>query len=117
MNTSTLKEIIYRKTQLEQGIATPGRVTEIVKDGKGGYRIRRISPKDWQRAQAASQAARVAAARDKLKLTQEEFAALLGISRRTIENWEQGHRKPTGAAKVLIDVAVKNPKAVLEAVV
>ena len=116
MNTETLKKIIHRKTRLETGAVTPGRVTEIVPDGKGGHSIRRIEPRSWQRAQAAAHASRISAARDKLKLTQQEFATLLGISRCTVENWEQGHREPSGAARILIDVAVNNPKAVLEAV-
>ncbi|MDR1012002.1 MAG: hypothetical protein LBM04_12920 [Opitutaceae bacterium] len=45
-----------------------------------------------------------------------KFASLLGISRRTVENWEQGHREPTGAVRVLIQVAARHPEAVLEAV-
>ena len=69
-----------------------------------------------QRAQAAAHASRISEARDKLNLTQKEFATLLGISRRTVENWEQGHREPTGAARILIEVAMSHPKAVLAAV-
>jgi putative transcriptional regulator len=117
MNTTTLKKIIRRKQLLESGAVAPGRVTEIIPDGKGGHRVRRYSPSSWQRARtAATNAARVIEARNKLKLTQEEFAVLLGISRRTVENWEQGHREPTGAARVLIQVAARHPKTVLEAV-
>jgi len=46
----------------------------------------------------------VAAARAKLGLSQNRFAALLGISSSTLKNWEQGRRRPTGAAKVLLKV-------------
>ena len=116
MNTNTLKKIIHRKTLLETGAVTPGRVTEIIPDGRGGHSIRRIEPRSWQRAQAAAHASRISEARDKLNLTQKEFATLLGISRRTVENWEQGHREPTGAARILIEVAMSHPKAVLAAV-
>ena len=57
----------------------------------------------------------VANARAKLGLSQNRFAALLGISASTLKNWEQGRRRPTGAAKVLLKVARRHPKIVLEA--
>ncbi len=56
------------------------------------------------------------AVRIKLGLSQAEFAQLLGISIGTLRNWEQGRRQPHGAARILIRIAAKNPKAVLEAV-
>ena len=48
-------------------------------------------------------------ARMKAGLTQGQFAALLGVSRRTLEQWEQGRRKPTRAARTLIKVAELYP--------
>lgn len=51
-----------------------------------------------------------------LGLTQQKFAELLGISAATLRNWEQGRRKPEGAARVLLCVAAKYPKAVLDTV-
>jgi putative transcriptional regulator len=58
----------------------------------------------------------VAAIRRHLGLTQQKFADLLGISPATLRNWEQGRRKPEGAARVLLCVAARFPKAVLETV-
>ena len=58
----------------------------------------------------------VAAIRAKLRLSQEEFSAAFGISLATLRNWEQGRRQPTGVARVLLHVAAKHPKAVLDAV-
>jgi len=52
--------------------------------------------------------------RKKHKLNQKEFATLLGISVGTLRNWEQGHRKPQGPAKVLLKIAEKRPEAILE---
>ena len=49
-------------------------------------------------------------ARLKAGLTQKRFAALLGVSRRTLEQWEQGRRKPSRAAKTLIKVAELHPE-------
>jgi putative transcriptional regulator len=54
--------------------------------------------------------------REQLGLSQHKFSALLGISTATLRNWEQRRRKPHGAARVLLRVAAKNPKSVLEAV-
>lgn len=48
-------------------------------------------------------------------LSQQEFAALLGISVNTLQNWEQGRRKPEGPARVLLQVAAMNQKAVRDA--
>jgi putative transcriptional regulator len=49
-------------------------------------------------------------ARLKAGLTQAEFAGLLGVSKRTLEQWEQGRREPSGAAKTLIKVAELHPE-------
>ena len=58
----------------------------------------------------------VSAIRRHLGLTQQKFAELLGISPATLRNWEQGRRKPEGAARVLLCVAAKYPRAVLDTV-
>jgi putative transcriptional regulator len=49
-------------------------------------------------------------------LSQNEFATLLGISRGTLQNWEQGRRIPQGPARVLLQVAAKHPEAVWDVV-
>lgn len=54
--------------------------------------------------------------REGFQLSQAEFAALLGISLRTLQNWEQGRRVPQGAARVLLQVAAKHPEAVWDVV-
>ena len=54
--------------------------------------------------------------RENYHLTQEQFAAMLGISVSTLRNWEQGRRIPEGPALVLLRVAEKHPQAVLDAV-
>lgn len=53
--------------------------------------------------------------RETLHVSQNEFALMIGVSIRTLQNWEQGRRKPEGPAKALLRVASRNPKAVLEA--
>lgn len=54
--------------------------------------------------------------RERYKLSQTEFAALLGISLKTLQNWEQGRRTPRGAARVLLQVAARHPEAVWDVV-
>ena len=54
--------------------------------------------------------------RMKYGLSQEKFAKLLAICIGTLRNWEQGRRKPEGPAKVLLSVADKHPKAILDSV-
>jgi len=50
-----------------------------------------------------------------LGLSQSKFALLIGVSPRTLQNWEQKRREPDGPAKALLMVAARNPKMVLEA--
>ena len=53
--------------------------------------------------------------RSNLGLSQTEFALMIGVSHRTVQNWEQKRREPEGAAKALLLVAQRHPKIVLEA--
>lgn len=57
----------------------------------------------------------VISARMKSGLSQSAFAKLLGVSVRTLQDWEQGRREPSGAAKTLIAIAERSPE-VLKAV-
>lgn len=88
--------------ELLQGIREAG--AYLRGDKRFATRVDRIEPES------------VAVVRSKLKLSQAEFAHLLGISVNTLQNWEQGRRKPSGAARVLLKVAARHPEAVLEAV-
>lgn len=75
---------------IRRGQLKPGRVTE-------------FRPED------------IRAIRDKLEKSQEEFALMIGVSVATLQNWEQGRRRPEGPARALLRVAAKNPQAVVEA--
>jgi putative transcriptional regulator len=69
----------------------------------GGGKRTKVQPK--------SQVVRV---RLKSGLSQAQFAAVLGVSKRTLEQWEQGRREPTGAAKTLLKIAERHPEVLLE---
>ena len=53
----------------------------------------------------------VASIREGTGLTQTRFAQLLGVSVRTLQEWERGRRAPSGAARTLLLIAAKNPRA------
>lgn len=56
----------------------------------------------------------VAGIRARTGLSQARFAALLGVSVRTLQDWEQGRRAPSGAARTLLLIAYRNPEALLD---
>ena len=57
----------------------------------------------------------VVSARMKSGLPQSAFAKLLGVSIRTLQDWEQGRREPSGAAKTLLTIAERRPEVLIEA--
>lgn len=75
-----------------------------VREMKSGFRGRTHRPvvSDVVRARLAS------------RLSQPAFAALLGVSVRTLQDWEQGRRKPSGAAKTLLKIAECHPEILQE---
>lgn len=57
----------------------------------------------------------VAEARNRLKMTQAQFAALLGTPIGTLRGWEQGRRQPHKTARILFRLAMEDPERVLDA--
>jgi putative transcriptional regulator len=57
----------------------------------------------------------VKAIREKISLSQSEFARLFGLSKRTLEHWEHGRRVPTGPARAFLTVIAREPEAVRRA--
>lgn len=53
--------------------------------------------------------------RDRLGRSQAEFALMIGVSIATLQNWEQGRRRPVGPARALLKVAASNPRLVMRA--
>jgi putative transcriptional regulator len=65
----------------------------------GGGKRKKVEPKS-----------QVVRARLNSGLSQTDFAAVLGVSKRTLEQWEQGRRKPSGAAQTLLKIAERHPE-------
>lgn len=57
----------------------------------------------------------VRAIRESAKISQSQFARLIGVNLRTLQNWEQHRTRPTGPARALIKIVAANPKAAIEA--
>jgi len=58
---------------------------------------------------------RIQAVREKTRLSQAEFARLLNVSVKTLQNWEQARREPTGPAKALLRIVEKEPAVAVRA--
>lgn len=79
--------------------------------------------KEWQQGKKKlkvtriqlPRAADVAKIRQKLDLTQDEFADFMGVKVKTLQNWEQKRREPQGPARALLRVAKNAPEAILKA--
>jgi len=95
-------EIKHRETERNIGHEILEAVLEI-KAGGG----RRFTPV----------ASPVVEARAKSGLSQTEFAKLLGVSKRTLQEWEQGRRQPSGAAKSLLKIAIERPEVLREVLI
>ncbi len=91
------------KEQFEELVASVLEMDEIVKGGKKASRRFEIPDPE------------VKAIRDRLGVSQDTFAIILGVSRRTVENWEQGRRHPTGAARSLLRIVEADPEHALRA--
>ena len=87
---SELVESIEEAGRIRKGVAKPSRVFS-------------YNPVDIKRI------------RKRLHVSQTQFALMIGVSKSTLQNWEQGRREPEGPAKALLRVVDKQPKAVLQA--
>lgn len=81
-------------------------IVDGIRDIKAGHVGRRFAVKSYPLVRA----------REKSGLSQSQFAALLGVSVRTLQEWEQGRREPSAAAKTLIKVAEISPRVLRKVV-
>jgi len=107
-----------KKNALERGERTPSRVFRIEKRPDGNFSRVAVNPETQRRKSAKTWEAKseVAKVRQSLDLTQKAFADLLGIGLSTLRSWEQKKREPSGAARMLIAIALKHPEVLREAV-
>lgn len=85
--------------------------TTIAEEELDGVREIKAGGGKRTKVEAKSHVVRV---RMKSGLSQAQFAAALGVSKRTLEQWEQGRREPSGAAKQLLKIAELHPEVLLE---
>jgi putative transcriptional regulator len=78
--------------------------------------VRQMKARNFARATEV-QVNEVVEARQSTGMSQAEFASALSISKRTLQEWEQGRRSPSGAAQALIRIARRHPEVVREALV
>jgi putative transcriptional regulator len=107
--------MIQIKARIERGETAPAAVWDVRRNKGSSFTRRAVDPKEFQKAQKAQWSESIAETRGRLGLTQAQFVELLGVSSRTFHHWEQGTRRPSGAARVLLRVASRYPKIVLEA--
>ena len=87
--TTLIKQSVLEAAEIRQGVTKNARVTVL-------------------------EVVDVIKVRQSMNLTRAKFASLIGVSERTLESWEQGRSKPTGAARSLLRVASRQPKIVFE---
>ncbi|RJP27576.1 MAG: helix-turn-helix domain-containing protein [Candidatus Omnitrophota bacterium] len=92
-----------KKDHFEKLVASIQEAGEIKAGRKAPGRVFEIKPPD------------IKLVREKLNVSQNEFALMIGVSVRTLQNWEQGRRKPEGPAQALLRIASKNPQTILDA--
>ena len=92
-----------KKEHFEKLVASIKEAGEIKPGRKAPSRVYEIKPPE------------IKMVRENLNVSQNEFALMIGVSVRTLQNWEQGRRQPEGPAKALLRIASKNPSAVLKA--
>ena len=107
-----------KKDALERGERTPSRVFRIEKRPDGSFSRIEVNSETQRRrsAKAWEGKSEVAKVRHSLDLTQQAFADLLGVGLSTLRSWEQRKREPSGAARMLISIALKHPEVLQEAV-
>jgi putative transcriptional regulator len=92
-----------KKEHFEKLVDSIKEAGEIKAGRKAASRVHEIKPPE------------IKMVRENLNVSQNEFALMIGVSVRTLQNWEQGRRQPEGPAKALLRIASKNPRAVLQA--
>ncbi len=99
------------KKLTEEALATFEAERDVWQEVLDGVREIKAGGGNRTTVEAKSQVVRV---RLKSGLSQAQFAAALGVSKRTLEQWEQGRREPSGAAKQLLKIAERHPEVLIE---
>lgn len=112
MNPRNLSEMTLARDRLQRGETSPAFVWKTVSDGRGGRIRQQVSPAAYARRRREEWRSTLAGTREKLGLSPAGLASLLGVSLRTLKDWERGVRQPGGAARVLLRIADEHPEIV-----
>lgn len=115
MKTSEINTIHREIAALRRGALKPLRAWKVERLPDGTIRRTAMHETKAPATKVPSAKKLAGEAREALKITQKDFATLIGVSVRTLHQWEQGRRKPTGAALALLRIARSSPRAVLKA--
>jgi putative transcriptional regulator len=96
-------EFTMKKNDFHMLVESIKEASQIKKGKKKAKRVFEMNPPE------------IKSIREALSVSQREFALMIGVSVRTLQNWEQGRREPEGPAKALLKVASRNPQAVMDA--
>jgi len=92
----------------------PKMFEELLESVREGGAILRAQRKASRRFEVGSSGIR--AIRERTSLSQSEFARLIGVSVKTLQNWEQDRRRPTGPAAALLRIIAHEPRLAVEAI-
>ena len=101
---------LYRRALTLAAETTNPRAEEVVHS-----RLAEIYEVRGELAKAIEEYRQSLAIRQKLGRSQSEFALMIGVSVSTLQNWEQGRRRPVGPAQALLKIAASNPRIVAQA--
>lgn len=106
------EELLQSMRDLRAGKWARKTTFEVMKNGAVRRRIERADGTIEKEEILEGPRWEIMAARAQSGLSQAEFAQALGVSKRTLENWEQGRAQPTGAARQLLKLAARYPDTV-----
>lgn len=117
MKKTELKQIARQAVAVSRGEIRAARVTRIEVLPDGNVTEIEVDAEDFRKMRSTAWDAKTEAARirQRLGMTQPEFASLLGIPIATLRKWEIGPSQPSGAARTLLLLAEKHPDLVKEA--
>lgn len=110
----TPNELRYHKSKTDWERIKKMTEREIIANAKSDPDNPLLTKKKFTKMRRVYHSADVKSIRQKLQVSQELFALYFGVSKRTLQEWEQGRRLPSGAARTLLIIIARRPEVVKE---